>query len=214
MPDISFPFDGPLHFDGPDDAPATFAFAHGAGAPMDSDFMNAVASGLAAKGHRVARFEFPYMAERRASGKKRPPDRGAKLLDCWRSVALALNDRPLIVGGKSMGGRMASLIAEEIGAAGLICFGYPFHPPGKPEKLRTAHLESLKTPSLIIQGNRDPFGRREEVESYALSPAIELFWAEDGDHDLKPRKASGRSHAQNLEEAIGAADRFLQTLKP
>jgi predicted alpha/beta-hydrolase family hydrolase len=102
-----------------------------------------------------------------------------------------------------MGGRVASLLADELYTArriaGLLCLGYPFHPPGRPEQLRTAHLAGLATPTLICQGTRDPFGPREEVETYGLSRAIELFWLEDGDHDLKPRKSvSGLTAAQHL----------------
>ncbi len=201
-----------LRFDGPSDAPHTVALAHGAGAPMDSPFMEAVADGLARRRVRVARFEFPYMASRRTDGRRRPPDREPRLLTCWREVAAALNDRPLAIGGKSLGGRMASLIADEVGAKALICLGYPFHPPGKPERLRTAHLEGLRTPTLIVQGTRDPFGTREEVADYALSSAISFHWAEDGDHSLKPRKASGRSEADNLKAAIEAIADFLSAL--
>ncbi|MEQ8603320.1 MAG: dienelactone hydrolase family protein [Marivibrio sp.] len=200
---------------GPSNAPRTLILAHGAGAPMDSDVMNDLAGRLATAGLRVLRFEFPYMAERRASGKKKPPDREPKLLDAWRTaVAAARVDLPvggrLALGGKSMGGRMASLIADEAGADALVCFGYPFHPPGKPDRLRTAHLETIRTPTLICQGERDPFGRRAEVEAYALSGAVELFWAPDGDHDLKPRKASGLTHADALDRVSAAAARWLE----
>jgi predicted alpha/beta-hydrolase family hydrolase len=200
-------------FDGPPDGPLILALAHGAGAPMDSDFMRAIAAGLAAGGCRVARFEFAYMAARRENAAKRPPPAAPKLLEEWRAVAADLRrTHPrshLAIGGKSLGGRMASLIADEIGAAGLVCLGYPFHPPGRPESLRTDHLRSIATPTLIVQGTRDPFGTREEVAGYALSPAIDLCWVDDGDHSLKPRKASGRSLAQNLEVAVLAIDRFL-----
>ena len=110
---------------------------------------------------------------------------------------------PLIIGGKSMGGRVASMVADDLlsrGAiTGLLCLGYPFHPPGKPENLRTQHLEELKTPTLICQGTRDEFGTREEVAGYALSGSIRILWLEDGDHDLKPRKTlSGFSTADHL----------------
>ncbi len=201
-----------LRLTGPSDATHTLALAHGAGAPLDSPFMEEVADGLARRGVRVARFEFPYMAARRSDGRRRPPDREPRLLACWREVVEALNDRPLAIGGKSMGGRMASLIADEVGVEALVCLGYPFHPPGKPGRLRTAHLEELRTPTLIVQGTRDPFGTREEVTGYALSPAVSLHWAEDGDHSLKPRKASGRSEADNLEAATEAVADFLAAL--
>ncbi|MEK9643995.1 MAG: alpha/beta fold hydrolase [Alphaproteobacteria bacterium] len=189
-------------FDGPDDARITVALAHGAGAPMDSDFMAYFAEALGARGIRVARFEFPYMAKRREDGRKRPPDRAPVLLDFYSAVAAELGTDRLVVAGKSMGGRIASMIADETGVAGLVCLGYPFHPPGKPDLLRTEHLEALKTPALILQGERDPFGRRDEVESYALSTSIEVAFLHDGDHDLKPRKASGRTREDNWADAV------------
>lgn len=192
------------------DAPV-FLFAHGAGAPMDSDFMKAVAELLAERGVSVARFEFPYMASRRGGGKKRPPDRQPRLLEAFREAAAEAGGlHRVFLGGKSMGGRMATLLAAEEPCRGVVCFGYPFHPPGKPERLRTEHLETMTVPTLICQGERDPFGRREEVAGYQLSPAITLHWLEDGDHDLKPRKASGRTHEQNLREAVEAAAKAVK----
>ena len=108
-----------------------------------------------------------------------------------------------------MGGRMASLIADEVGAAALFCLGYPFHPPGKPERLRTEHLETIATPTLILQGERDPFGTRDEVAGYSLSKAITPHWMPDGNHDLAPRKKSGRTLDENLAEAIDRITGFL-----
>ena len=204
-----------LRLDGPPAATWTLALAHGAGAPMDSPFMEDIAGRLAAGGVRVARFEFPYMAERRRTGRKRPPDREPQLTACWEAAITALrHDMPpggrLAIGGKSMGGRMASLVADACGVDALICLGYPFHPPGKPERLRTAHLESIRTPTLICQGERDPFGRREEVAHYTLSPAVSVAWLADGDHDLKPRKRSGHTHEQSLSEVFRRIARFLE----
>jgi hypothetical protein len=199
--------------DGPQDAPLTIALAHGAGAPMDSPFMDQVATGLGGRGWRVARFEFPYMQRRRAEGTKRPPDRQPVLLAAWHEVIADLGPAArLVVGGKSMGGRMASLVADEAGVAGLVCLGYPFHPPGKPERTRIDHLRSLATPALIVQGTRDPFGNRDEVADYPLDPAIAFHWAEDGNHDLAPRKRSGRTAEDNLAAALAAADDFLSGL--
>ncbi|MEX0759951.1 MAG: alpha/beta family hydrolase [Tistlia sp.] len=208
----------PLLFDGPAEAPVTLVLAHGAGAGAETPFMTAFAEGLAARGRRVARFEFPYMARRRADGRKRPPDRAPVLLASWRGVVAQLGGPGRVVlGGKSMGGRMASLLAAELEAEGtpargLVCLGYPFHPPGKPERPRTAHLAALATPGLILQGTRDPFGGEAEVAGYALAPGLRVHWLDDGDHDLKPRKASGRSEAQNRAEAIEAVERFLAAL--
>jgi len=191
-------------------APATLILAHGAGAPMDTPFMNRVAEGVADAGYRVLRFEFPYMAARRHGGGRRPPDRQPVLLETWRSVIASVSGGgALFIGGKSMGGRMATLVAEETGVAGTLCFGYPFHPPGKPEKLRTAHLETMTCPTLILQGERDPFGTREEVQRYPLSRKVSVHWAPDGNHDLAPRKASGHTADGNLTDAIGAAVQFI-----
>ncbi|WP_309082774.1 alpha/beta family hydrolase [Chelativorans sp.] len=190
-------------FDGPEDAGVTLLLAHGAGAPMDSAAMTAVARALAEAGLRVARFEFSYMAARR-TGQRKPPPRAETLIPEYRAAVEELAARaPLIIGGKSMGGRVASMVADELHAsgriAGLLCLGYPFHPPGKPTQLRTGHLAGLKTPTLICQGTRDEFGTPDEVRAYALSPSIEIVWLEDGDHDLKPRKSvSGFSAADHL----------------
>lgn len=205
-------------FDGPGEARATLLLAHGAGAPMDSAALTALAAALAAQDLRVARFEFAYMAARR-SGTRKPPPRAETLIPEYRAAVAALAaPGPLLIGGKSMGGRVASLLADELHAAGtvagLVCFGYPFHPPGKPEALRTAHLEHIATPALVCQGTRDPFGQRAEVEGYTLSPAIELLWLEDGDHDLKPRKrVTGLTAADHLATVAAAVAAFAARLE-
>lgn len=189
--------------DGPAEAPATLLLAHGAGAPMDSPAMSAVAAALAAEGLAVARFEFAYMAARR-DGSRRPPPRAESLAGEYRAAVAALDAAGrLVIGGKSMGGRVASLVVDGLHAdgtvAGLLCLGYPFHPPDKPDQLRTAHLRGLTAPALIVQGTRDPFGTHDEVAAYPLSPAIEVLWLEDGDHDLKPRKSvTGLTAADHL----------------
>jgi len=191
--------------DAPQGAEATLILAHGAGAPMDSPFMQHMAQGLAARGVRVVRFEFAYMAQRRLDERKRPPNPQAQLLQQWRDVYARVRQRvagPLAIGGKSMGGRMASLLADELGASALICLGYPFYAAGKPEKPRVAHLAELRTPTLIIQGERDALGNRQAVAGYDLSPAIEVHWLQAADHDLKPLKASGFSHTQHLDSAV------------
>ena len=196
-------------FDGPADARLTVALAHGAGAPMGSPFLATIARGVAAGGFRVARFEFPYMRARRETGRRGAPDREAVLRRSWLDAVAALGGGArVVVGGKSLGGRIASMIADEVGARGLVCLGYPFHPPGEPDRLRTRHLESLRTPALIVQGTRDSFGGPEEVASYRLAPGIRLLWIEDGDHSFKPRVRSGRDAAQNLEQAILAVCEF------
>lgn len=190
-------------FDGPEDAPVRLLLAHGAGAGMDSAAMTAKAAALAGAGLRVARFEFAYMAARRTGGRGVPP-KAEKLKPEFAEAVAALGPgAPLVIGGKSMGGRVASMVADGLLAealvVGLVCLGYPFHPPGNPAQVRTAHLRHLLTPALIVQGTRDPFGTRDEVAGYALPDRIEILWLEDGDHDLKPRKAlSGFTAAQHL----------------
>ncbi|GLQ07983.1 alpha/beta fold hydrolase [Sneathiella chinensis] len=187
--------------------------AHGAGAPMDSPFMDYFAENLAAAGHHVIRFEFPYMELRRQEGSKRPPDRQPKLLDRWREVIEAVGPASdLVIGGKSMGGRMASLIADEMSVGGLVCLGYPFYAPGKADKPRTEHLEILKTPTLIVQGERDSMGNRTAVEGYSLSSAIQMSWLPDGDHSFKPRKASGRTEEQNWQDGVARVSAFVRSL--
>ena len=206
----------PLHWTLPEGKPcASLLFAHGAGAPMDSDFMETLASLLAAQQIAVARFEFPYMAQRRHGGSKRPPDRQPVLLAAFAEALAAMpNDVPCFIGGKSMGGRMASVLASEAGplpvsVAGVVCFSYPFHPPRRPESLRIAHLPALPVPMLICQGERDPLGDQGEVAGYHLGENVVLHWLGDGDHDLKPRKASGLTHAANLASAAAAAAAFM-----
>ncbi|MBU4633291.1 alpha/beta hydrolase [Pseudomonas chlororaphis subsp. aurantiaca] len=193
----------------------TLILAHGAGAPMDSAFMTDMAARLAAHGVNVLRFEFPYMAQRRLDGGKRPPNPAPKLLECWREVYAQVRPHVagrLAIGGKSMGGRMASLLADELGADALVCLGYPFYAAGKPEKPRVAHLAELRTRTLIVQGERDALGNRAAVEAYALAPAIELFWLAAADHDLKPLKASGLTHEQHLEATARKVAEVLRGL--
>lgn len=194
--------DPDLLFTGPEDAATTIALAHGAGAGMNTPFMDYFATELAARNFRVARFEFPYMAARRKGGKGGPPDREPILRQTWLRVVEMLGPERLVVGGKSMGGRIASLIAGEAKVAGLVCLGYPFHPVGKPKQLRVQHLEKIQTPTLILQGERDPFGTRDDVADYKLSPAIRVHWLKDGDHSFKPRKSSGVTEEQNWTEAV------------
>lgn len=195
---------------------ATLILAHGAGAPMDSTFMQRISELLVERGIGVVRFEFPYMAARRRDGGKRPPNPQAQLLDCWREVYRTVRGQvsgPLAIGGKSMGGRIASLLADELGADALVCLGYPFYVAGKPEKPRVAHLAGLRTPTLIVQGERDALGNRDTVSGYELAASIELLWLAAADHDLKPLKASGFNHEQHLASAADAIATFLRRVK-
>jgi predicted alpha/beta-hydrolase family hydrolase len=201
-------------FNGPKKAAGlTLVLAHGAGGPMDSPFMETIAEGVAKAGIRVARFEFPYMRRRRETGKGGAPDAGPVLMQSWREAIEELGGgERLVIGGKSMGGRIASMVADEAGVRGLVCLGYPFHPPGKPEQTRTRHLEVLRTPALILQGSRDPFGKPDEVAQYRLSRSIRLKWLEDGDHSFKPRVRSGHTEADNLGAAIADLVEFIEAL--
>ena len=208
----------PFLFTGPQDAPATLLLAHGSGAPMDSPAMNAAATALAAEGLRVARFEFSYMAARRTEGSRRPPPKAETLNPEFCAAVAELGAAgKLVIGGKSMGGRVASMVADGLYAegriAGLLCLGYPFHPPEKPAQLRTAHLTTLRVPTLICQGTRDPFGTSAEVPTYGLPERIRFLWLEDGDHDLKPRKSiSGFSAADHLITMAKAVKAWTETL--
>lgn len=171
----------------------TVLLAHGAGAAMDTPWMERVAEGLAGQGLRVARFEFSYMAARRSGGSKRPPGKAETYIPEYLAAIDALAcEGPLIIGGKSMGGRVASLIAQDLHDAGrivgLLCLGFPFHAPGKTGTERAAHLQAITCPTLICQGTRDPFGALDEVAGAPMSRAVTVNWLEDGDHDLKPRK--------------------------
>jgi uncharacterized protein len=199
-----------LLVNGPENAMRTIALAHGAGASMDSPFMEFFAKELADRDFRVVRFEFPYMAAKRETGKSKPPDREPVLRETWLTVIEKLGSDNLLIGGKSMGGRIASLVADEARVAGLVCLGYPFHPVGKPDKLRVEHLRTIKTPTLIIQGERDPFGTSDEVAKYKLSRTIKVKWMKDGDHSFKPRKSSGITEENNWIAAVNEIDRFLK----
>jgi uncharacterized protein len=196
---------------GPKDAPLTLLLAHGAGAGMGTPFMDAFADGIASRGFKVVRFEFPYMRSARETGRRRPPNPAPILLSAFIEEIGAV-EGPLAIGGKSMGGRIASMLLEEVPALGCICLGYPFHPPGKPERLRTAHLLQAGKPILVLQGERDPFGRRGEIETYGLSAAVRVDWIEDGEHSFKPRKSSGRTEGENWRHAAEVAASFLDGL--
>ncbi|WLQ15320.1 dienelactone hydrolase family protein [Hahella aquimaris] len=201
--------------DGPEQAGKVLLFAHGAGAPMDSDFMSFITREISTGGVKVVRFEFPYMQERRDNGKKRPPDRQEKLLSCFAgALENCPPDREIFLAGKSMGGRMASMLAADLPEGdsrvqGWLAFGYPFHPPGKPEKLRTEHLADISLPGLVLQGERDPFGDRSENMEKYLNEQSAVVWLPDGNHDLAPRKASGLTKEQNWRTAAQAALAFM-----
>lgn len=194
---------------GPAAASQVLILAHGAGAPMDSPFMEYFAKSLAGAELRVARFEFPYMKNRRITGKRAGPNGKDVLTATWLDAIRTFKGKRIAIGGKSMGGRIASMLIDDSPAEALVCLGFPFHPIGKPSQLRTAHLQNLTTPTLIVQGTRDRFGNENEVGHYDLAPAIEVHWLPDGDHSFKPRKSSGRTEQENWEQAVKAIRTFL-----
>ncbi|KZM51450.1 alpha/beta family hydrolase [Labrenzia sp. OB1] len=199
---------------------ATLLLAHGAGAPMDSAFMNKLAAALAAEGIAAVRFEFAYMAGRRTGGAKKPPPRAEKLIGEFQTALQAVmkeTDGPLLIGGKSMGGRVAAMLGGGASlpgrVAGVCCFGYPFHPTGKADaEWRLAPLEDAKRPVLILQGDRDPFGSKTELEDITLPAHVRLTYLEDGNHDFGPRGRSPATLDGNITAAAKATAAFAQTL--
>jgi predicted alpha/beta-hydrolase family hydrolase len=199
-----------LIIDGPQKG-KTFIFAHGAGAPMDSDWMNILVEKLVARNIRVVRFEFPYMKEVRLQGKKRPPNSAKILRESWHEVIDLFKEvKDLYIGGKSMGGRMASLVADEVKVKGLILLGFPFHAPGKDVGDRIHHLETLKKKTVIFQGDRDVMGNYNDVKKYKLSKKIKVTWLEDGDHSFKPRKKTGHTLEDHLERVAEGICTFIR----
>lgn len=193
----------------------TFLFAHGAGAGMDSDFMLQLSNKLESKELDVRRFEFPYMQKVRAEGKRRPPDRMPKLLDAYQEMVQSIaSSKNIFIGGKSMGGRVASLLAAEKGKSlnikGVICLGFPFHPPKKPEKYRGEHLKHIDISSLIVQGERDAFGNKTEVQEFSLSKYVDVKFLTDGDHSFKPRVKSGVTFEQNITKCSDFIIEFIE----
>jgi uncharacterized protein len=203
---------------GRENAANRLIIAHGAGAGITFSFLEEISRLIADHDIAITRFEFAYMEARRDGGVKRPPPKvevlAKEYADMIRAVtARAPKGQKLFIGGKSLGGRVASMIADDQFIAGkisgLVCLGYPFHPPKQPEKLRTAHLEKRTCPALIVQGTRDPFGTRDEVEAYKLSANIKLHWIGDGDHDFAPRAKSGYTREGNLADAAHTVAAFI-----
>jgi predicted alpha/beta-hydrolase family hydrolase len=198
-----------LQIDGPKKAKTCIVLAHGAGESSNSTFLTYFAEKLAELRHRVVRFDFPYMQARSVDGRKRPPDKESVLIETWKAVIESLPFDNLVIGGKSMGGRIASMIADECSVKGVVCLGYPFHPTGQPEKLRIDHLREQKTPTLIVQGEIDPFGSREEVSAFSLSEQVHIHWVPEGDHSYNVKRGSTRTHDQNMKNAFRSVEQFL-----
>ena len=212
-----------------DAAKAQLVLAHGAGAGKEHEFMQAMSALFVERQIDVVLFNFPYMQTIKETGKRRPPDKADKLLQHFHDVVAHIETScvetgtvkhidtenthatlPTFIGGKSMGGRMATMSIEDMPSVkGAVAFGYPFHPPGKPEKTRTDHLQTVTKPLLIVQGERDTFGTKDEVTTYGLCPTIELAFLVDGDHSFKPRKASGFTQEAHLKTAVDMACDFI-----
>ena len=179
---------------------ARIIFAHGAGMDMQNPYMDALTVRISGPDIQVVRFNFPYMEQRRVTGKKRPPDRMPVLLEAYRKIIDSYEDDvPLFLMGKSMGGRVATLLLEETRAKAAFVVGYPFHPIGNNQNLRIDHLAAIVKPLSIFQGTRDKLGNLDEVQTYHLPSNVKLHWFEDGDHDLKPRKVSGHTQEEYLD---------------
>ncbi len=205
------------------DAKAQLVFAHGAGADMSHEFMTTVSQLLNEAGINVLRFNFPYMDKRALFNKKYPPDRMPKLLACFREVLDKVvnkdgNALPLYIGGKSMGSRVAATLLTEPEVLekdlyekvrGIFCLGYPFHPAKKPESLRLTPLLANKKPILIVQGERDSLGNKDEILSYQLPKSCQCEFLEDGDHSLKPRVKSGFTYEAHIQRAVKEIVRFV-----
>lgn len=200
---------------------AQIVFAHGAGADMHHEFMTHVSALLNKANINVLRFNFPFMDKRIELGKRYPPDRMPKLVDCYKRMIndLPVSDSnqamlPLFIGGKSMGSRVAVTIAGDDDIAmlirGVFCIGYPFHPTKKPDKLRLEPLQNTQKPVLILQGDRDTLGSQTEIEQYKVSPLCQTVFLPDGDHSLKPRVKSGYTHQQHIETAVSALVKFIK----
>ena len=200
-----------------DSAVAAMVLAHGAGGGSQSRFMVQAANAFAARGITVATFDFPYMAEGRSV-----PDKGPVLEAAWRAAVdaarahLSLAGLPIFIGGKSMGGRIASQIAalHVDGIAGLVYLGYPLHRPGRPEQRRDRHLPEITEPMLFVQGTRDQFGTAAEIRELLprLNPRTSLFEVEDGDHSFTVRvKVTGKRPDAVLTEIFDTVASFIHT---
>jgi len=209
-----------------DNAKAQVIFAHGAGANMSHEFMSDISKLLNGLGINVIRFNFPYMDKRALLGKKYPPDRMPKLLACYQEVIEYVvsqspgNELPLFIGGKSMGSRAAASLVADAEALtakllnkvlGVFCLGYPFHPAKKPEKLRLEPLLAASKPILIVQGDRDTLGSKEEINTYQLPEHCQCVYLEDGDHSLKPRVKSGYKYPAHMQSAANEISIFIDS---
>ncbi len=180
--------------------------AHGAGSGPEAPHLVQVARALEAEGHRVLRFAFPYRAEGR-----KVPDRMPRLVQSFREAISSLGEGPVVLGGHSMGGRVATMLeAETPTAAGLLLLSYPLHPPKKPEQLRSAHLPAIRCPVLWLRGPRDEFA----TVKVSLDPNWRIAEIAGADHSFQVRKKDGRTREEVLEEVAKEACRFVGQIAP
>ncbi len=202
-----------VHSQSPQHPVARLVLAHGAGAGMEHAFMQQLAADLAGEGIEVVLFNFPYMQTMKAENKRRPPNKAEVLMAHFSTLMAHIEDElpalPTFIGGKSMGGRIATMVANDVNCQGVVAFGYPFHPPGKPEKTRTDHLPGMQVPLCVIQGERDTFGNKREVDAYTLGNNVQCHFLADGDHSFKPRKASGHTLDAHIQQAAGITKTFI-----
>ncbi|WP_159819516.1 alpha/beta family hydrolase [Colwellia sp. 20A7] len=200
---------------------AQIIFAHGAGANMQHDFMQQLTDLFNQANINVLRFNFPFMDKRIALGKRYPPDRMPKLIECYKDVindlvttTKSVKPLPLFIGGKSMGSRVAVTLASDDDILhkiqGVFCLGYPFHPAKNTEKLRLEPLQETQKKVLIVQGERDALGSELEIMNYELSNLCQCVFLNDGDHSLKPRVKSGFTHTQHMKSSVNIIKQFIQ----
>jgi hypothetical protein len=198
---------------GPKEAKNILLFAHGAGASMDSKFMNTISNGLNKNGIMTVRFEFPYMLKRRL-GKNSFPDKVTVLCDFYKDLYFKIKkdnlDRNIWLGGKSMGGRVSTIISKSLPVSGVVVFGYPFHPINKIDQLRLESLQLSGPPILIIQGTRDKFGNIDQVKGYKICNNNTIFWLEGGDHSYHTLKKYHISTEDNIIKAYNKASSFIK----
>ena len=203
-----------LAYDAKKRARVTLLLGHGAGADQMSEFMVRFAEGLAERGIDVVTFNFLYTEEGR-----RAPDTKGKLEACYRAATAAASKRKkgnkLAIGGKSLGGRIASQVAAGVeGLSGLVFLGYPLHPPGKPDQLRADHLAKIRAPLLFVQGSRDPFGTPDELRPITkkFKPQATIYAIEGGDHSFKVPKSSLLSQEEIYSAAQDEIARWLRLI--
>ena len=202
-----------------DRAIAALVLGHGAGSGQHSGFMVEAGRQLSARAIVVATFDFPYIAAGRKS-----PDKAPVLEEAWRAAIAearadnAFRSLPLFIGGKSMGGRIASHVAAQgvEGVSGLVFLGYPLHPPGRPQQRRDAHLPAIAQPMLFVQGSRDEFGTAGDIRELLprLNPHAQLFEVADGDHSFKVRvKITGKKQAAVFTEIFDRVETFIRSVR-